>query len=114
MHRKIGTNRLLSSRLLRVRNAISALALVSVASPVLAAFPETDLSQYYRDFPKSADARSKPTSTRPAAEPVPRSDIIGGGPGLGNVVVEAITFATCRCNDLTLRQIWSTTTHFHC
>ena len=88
MHRKIGTNRLLSSRLLRVRNAISALALVSVASPVLAAFPESDLSQYYRDFPKSADARSKPTSTRPAAELVPRSDIIGGGPGLANVVVE--------------------------
>jgi len=88
MHHKIGTNRPLSNRLLWVRHSVSSLALVCAASPVLAAFPESDLSQYYRDFPNSADARSKPTSTRLAAELVPRADIIGGGPGLANVVVE--------------------------
>lgn len=89
---EIQKSRPLSRQFVSALNAVGAIALVCVACPVHAAFPESDLSQYYRDFPNSSDARTKPTSTRPVAELVPRADITGGGPALANVVVEGNSF----------------------
>ena len=76
------------SRSAQVFKSISALALLSMAEPVLAVFPETDLGAYYRDFPGNYDALSRPTSSRPASELLPRSDITGGGLGLSTQIVD--------------------------
>ena len=75
------------SRSAQVFKSISALALLSMAWPVLAVFPETDLGAYYRDFPGNYDALSRPTSSRAASELLPRSDITGGGLGLSTQIV---------------------------
>ena len=84
--RKVGTGAPRPNRWLQF-GAISALTLASIAAPVLAAFPETDLGAYYRDFPGNYDALSLPTSSRPASELLPRVDITGGGLGLSTQIV---------------------------
>ena len=90
--KKIDTSLLWPVRFSRLLKTISALAAITSVGSSLAAFPETDLRAYYRDFPNSADPQSKPTSTRPAAELVPRVEITGGGPALADIVIEGNTF----------------------
>ena len=62
--------------------AFSALVVACAFHPAWAAFPESDLRSYYRDFPNPTGPLIGPTSQRPAAELRPRVDITGGGPGL--------------------------------